>query len=168
MASRYRDPCTGPRWRSRWRGFFCHSKFGSTRIRERFTLRPHAARLPRLALQSFRRKAKPTNSKARQRRAVQSGVNREFRVVANRLSPKTRSNASEKYIFANGLFCAEFRPSPGGWQADRSWTRPNKLPRVRVSATFRREFKTYAAAHDLKLNELLVKCFESYRKQQGD
>jgi hypothetical protein len=38
----------------------------------------------------------------------------------------------------------------------------------RVSATFRREFKTYAAAHDFKLNELLVRCFESYRKQQGD
>jgi hypothetical protein len=38
----------------------------------------------------------------------------------------------------------------------------------RVSATFLREFKTYAASHDLKLNELLVKCFESYRKQRGD
>jgi hypothetical protein len=38
----------------------------------------------------------------------------------------------------------------------------------RVSATFRRDFKTYAASHDLKLNELLVKSFESYRKQQGD
>ena len=38
----------------------------------------------------------------------------------------------------------------------------------RVSSWFRREFKTYAAAHDLELNELLVKCFESYRKQQGD
>lgn len=38
----------------------------------------------------------------------------------------------------------------------------------RVSAAFRREFKTYAAAHDLKLNELLVTCFENYRKQQGD
>ena len=37
----------------------------------------------------------------------------------------------------------------------------------RVSNMFRREFKTYAAAHDLKLNELLVKCFDSYRKQQG-
>lgn len=37
----------------------------------------------------------------------------------------------------------------------------------RVSAEFRREFKTYAAAHDLKLNELLIRCFESYRKQQG-
>jgi hypothetical protein len=38
----------------------------------------------------------------------------------------------------------------------------------RVSAAFRREFKTYAASHDLKLNELLMRCFESYRKQQGD
>lgn len=38
----------------------------------------------------------------------------------------------------------------------------------RVSPAFRREFKTYAAAHDLKLNELLVKSFRSYRKQQGD
>ncbi len=38
----------------------------------------------------------------------------------------------------------------------------------RISAEFRREFKTYAAAHDLKLNELLKRAFESYRKQQGD
>jgi hypothetical protein len=36
----------------------------------------------------------------------------------------------------------------------------------RVSAAFRREFKTYAASHDLKLNELLVKSFESYRDMQ--
>jgi len=38
----------------------------------------------------------------------------------------------------------------------------------RVSAEFRREFKTYAAAHDFKLNELLKRAFESYRKQRGD
>ena len=38
----------------------------------------------------------------------------------------------------------------------------------RISAPFRREFKTYAATHDLKLNELLRRCFESYRKTQGD
>ena len=38
----------------------------------------------------------------------------------------------------------------------------------RISAEFRREFKTYAAAHDLKLNELLKRAFESYRQQQGD
>jgi len=36
----------------------------------------------------------------------------------------------------------------------------------RVSASFRREFKTYAATHDLKLNELLRLSFEAYRRQQ--
>jgi hypothetical protein len=38
----------------------------------------------------------------------------------------------------------------------------------RISASFRREFKTYAAHHDLKLNELLRLCFEAYRRQQSD
>ena len=38
----------------------------------------------------------------------------------------------------------------------------------RVSAEFRREFKTYAAAHDLKLNKLLILSFHNYRKQHGD
>lgn len=38
----------------------------------------------------------------------------------------------------------------------------------RVSASFRREFKTYAARHDLKLNELLRLSFEAYRRQNGD
>jgi len=38
----------------------------------------------------------------------------------------------------------------------------------RVPASFRREFKTYAAGHDLKLNELLRRSFEAYRKAQGD
>lgn len=36
----------------------------------------------------------------------------------------------------------------------------------RVSAGFRREFKTYAAQHDLKLNELLRLSFDAYRRQQ--
>ena len=38
----------------------------------------------------------------------------------------------------------------------------------RVGATFRRDFKTYAAAHDLKLNELLRRSFAAYRAAQGD
>ncbi|MEY2853175.1 MAG: hypothetical protein RL030_307 [Pseudomonadota bacterium] len=38
----------------------------------------------------------------------------------------------------------------------------------RVSGTFRREFKTYAATHDLKLNELLRLSFEAYRRTNGD
>lgn len=32
----------------------------------------------------------------------------------------------------------------------------------RVPAEFRRRFKTYAAQHDMKLNELLYKAFEAY------
>jgi hypothetical protein len=36
----------------------------------------------------------------------------------------------------------------------------------RIGASFRREFKTYAATHDLKLNELLKLSFEAYRKQR--
>ena len=38
----------------------------------------------------------------------------------------------------------------------------------RIPASFRREFRTYAATHDLKLNELLRLCFEAYRRQMGD
>ena len=38
----------------------------------------------------------------------------------------------------------------------------------RIPASFRREFRTYAATHDLKLNELLRLCFEAYRKQHRD
>jgi hypothetical protein len=38
----------------------------------------------------------------------------------------------------------------------------------RISASFRREFKTYAAGHDLKLNELLRRSFEAYRRAEGD
>jgi hypothetical protein len=38
----------------------------------------------------------------------------------------------------------------------------------RISAEFRRSFKTYAARHDLKLNELLVRSFDAYRALQGD
>jgi hypothetical protein len=37
----------------------------------------------------------------------------------------------------------------------------------KVPADFRREFKTYASKHDLKLNGLLELAFESYRKQPG-
>ena len=38
----------------------------------------------------------------------------------------------------------------------------------RVPASFRREFKTYAAQHDMKLNELLRRSFEVFRRAQGD
>ncbi len=38
----------------------------------------------------------------------------------------------------------------------------------KVPARFRREFKTYAAAHGMKMNELLQRSFEAYRQQQND
>jgi hypothetical protein len=38
----------------------------------------------------------------------------------------------------------------------------------RIPATFRRAFKTYAAEHDMKLNELLRHCFEAYKSPKGD
>ena len=37
----------------------------------------------------------------------------------------------------------------------------------RVSDAFRREFKTYAAQHGMKLNELLRRSFEALRRQSG-
>jgi hypothetical protein len=38
----------------------------------------------------------------------------------------------------------------------------------RVSDAFRREFKVYAAQNGLKLNELLRRSFEAYRRQHGN
>lgn len=38
----------------------------------------------------------------------------------------------------------------------------------RVSGSFRREFKVFAAEHGLKLNELLRRSFDAYRRQQGN
>ncbi len=51
-------------------------------------------------------------------------------------------------------------------------TKPAKIEKkplnFKVAGDFRREFKTYASTHDLKLNRLLELAFESYRKQHGD
>jgi hypothetical protein len=41
-------------------------------------------------------------------------------------------------------------------------------PGNNFSVEFRRELKTYAAAHDLKLNKLLALSFQTYRRQHGD
>lgn len=38
----------------------------------------------------------------------------------------------------------------------------------RVPDAFRREFKVYAARNGLKLNELLRRSFEAYRRQNGE
>ena len=56
-------------------------------------------------------------------------------------------------------------PAPADTPADDAGLQPLNF---RVSSEFRREFKTFAASHDLKLNELLKRSFAAYRKQQGD
>lgn len=44
----------------------------------------------------------------------------------------------------------------------------NNMPlNFRVSADFRRRFRMFAAAHDLKLNELLRLAFDDYEKRHG-
>lgn len=44
----------------------------------------------------------------------------------------------------------------------------NSIPlNFRVSADFRRRFRMFAAAHDLKLNELLRRAFDDYEKRHG-
>ncbi len=59
-------------------------------------------------------------------------------------------------------------PPPKAPQEDREGQGGNLAPlNFRVSSVFRREFKTYAATHDLKLNELLRLSFEAYRQQNG-
>jgi hypothetical protein len=37
----------------------------------------------------------------------------------------------------------------------------------RVSADLRRRFRTFAATHDLKLNELLRRAFDEYEQKHG-
>jgi len=47
-----------------------------------------------------------------------------------------------------------------------SETEANNVPlNFRVSADLRRRFRMFAAAHDLKLNELLRLAFDEYEKQ---
>jgi hypothetical protein len=58
----------------------------------------------------------PRNSKARQWRAVQSGVNRGISSPKQgRLSPKSDPKSSGKRTSVNGSFCADFRPLPAGY-----------------------------------------------------
>ena len=60
-------------------------------------------------------------------------------------------------------------PARGKAGAEPEVKEANLTPlNFRVAGSFRREFKTYAASHDFKLNELLRLCFEAYRRQNRD
>jgi hypothetical protein len=56
--------------------------------------------------------------------------------------------------------------SPAAPDSEPAPVEPGLPLNFRVPADFRRAFKTYAAQHDLKLNELLRLSFDSYRKQR--
>ena len=52
-------------------------------------------------------------------------------------------------------------PAPAGEEG-------NSLPlNFRVPADFRRRFKMFAAANDMKLNELLYRAFDDYERRAG-
>lgn len=59
-------------------------------------------------------------------------------------------------------------PAPTPAPAPKEQGEPVEPLNFKVPARFRREFKTYAAAHGMKLNELLQRSFEAYRQQQND
>ncbi len=59
-------------------------------------------------------------------------------------------------------------PTPAVPTKERPQSEPIEPLNFKVPARFRREFKTYAAAHGMKLNELLQRSFEAYRQQQDD
>lgn len=65
---------------------------------------------------------------------------------------------------------AALKPEKAGKpaQAVKAAKEEKKPLNFKVSSEFRREFKTFASAHDMKLSKLLVLAFESFRKQQGD
>ncbi len=74
---------------------------------------------------------------------------------------------------SSGLIATKGRAAPASDMPARSPAAPEETAGLaplnfRVSAEFRREFKTYAASHDLKLNKLLMMSFRVYRKQNGD
>ena len=57
------------------------------------------------------------------------------------------------------------RPSPKGDKAETALSMPLNF---KVPADFRREFKTYAAQHDKKLNQLLVEAFAALKAKRAE
>lgn len=82
------------------------------------------------------------------------------------MSKKSASLSSALVAVKGKAAPAEDMPTRAGKAKARTLDAAGPEPlNFRVSAAFRREFKTYAAAHDLKLNELLVRCFAAYKEQ---
>jgi hypothetical protein len=82
------------------------------------------------------------------------------------MSKKSAALSSELVAVKGKAAPANDMPVRGGKVKVSKLTGTGAAPlNFRVSAAFRRDFKTYAAAHDLKLNELLVRSFEAYKAQ---
>lgn len=64
---------------------------------------------------------------------------------------------------SSNLVAVKGSASPIHDMPSRSPAEESQPLNFKVSADFRREFKTFAAQHGLKLNELLRRAFESYR-----
>jgi hypothetical protein len=78
----------------------------------------------------------------------------------------------------SGLVATKGQATPlsaeASMQSDRKEAEPpieaqanNEPLNFRVSAEFRRRFRMFAAAHDLKLNELLKLAFDDYEAKHG-
>ena len=59
-------------------------------------------------------------------------------------------------------------PSRSAQPAETDADEANNVPlNFRVTADLRRRFRMFAAAHDLKLNELLRMAFDEYEQRHG-
>ena len=82
--------------------------------------------------------------------------------------------ATKKNADLAGLVATKGRAAPVADMPPRTPATPtsedaaNNVPlNFRVSASLRRRFRMFAAANDLKLNELLRLAFEDYEKRHG-
>lgn len=78
---------------------------------------------------------------------------------------------SKKPADLSGLVATKGRAAPVANMSSRTPTTEDAAMNVplnfRVSGEFRRRFRMYAAAHDLKLNELLRMAFDDYEKKHS-
>lgn len=85
----------------------------------------------------------------------------ETKAKADKPAAKAASGAKAKTEKSAG------KPEPVAKAKAEKPKEPKKALNFKVSAEFRRAFKSYASAHDMKLGKLLEVAFESYRKQNG-
>jgi hypothetical protein len=94
---------------------------------------------------------------------LSDGANLRHAADTKKLKAKKKQHQHEnRRAFPHGLGSDKGSSSA----RDRNRASPAKLPSVHPVSP--EDLRHNAPAHDVKLNELLVKSSESYRKQQGD